>query len=78
MSALCKLPATAGWSKHCLAVKEIGKPCAGKPQARLDEGRLIVVSACVEVSRNVSVWFVSQLPALPCFVALNVAGSYQE
>ena len=24
----------------CLAVKNIGKPCAGKPQARFDEGRL--------------------------------------
>jgi hypothetical protein len=22
----------------CLAVKNIGKPCAGKPQARFDEG----------------------------------------
>ena len=37
----------------CLAVKNIGKPCAGKPQARFDEGRLMddqpgrhVVAAC--------------------------------
>lgn len=39
----------------CLAVKNIGKPCAGKPHARFDEGRLInaqpgrhVVAACGE------------------------------
>jgi hypothetical protein len=40
----------------CLAVKNIiGKPCAGKPQARFDEGRLMddqsvghVVAACGE------------------------------
>jgi len=25
----------------CLAVKNIGKPCAGEPQARFDEGRLM-------------------------------------
>jgi hypothetical protein len=24
----------------CLAMKNIGKPCAGKPHARFDEGRL--------------------------------------
>ena len=26
----------------CLAVKNIGKPCAGKPHARFDEGGLIL------------------------------------
>jgi hypothetical protein len=25
----------------CLAMKNIGKPCAGKPHARFDEGRLM-------------------------------------
>ena len=27
----------------CLAVKNIGKPCAGKPHARFDEGGLILL-----------------------------------
>jgi hypothetical protein len=27
------------WYSPCLAVKNIGKPCAGKPHARFDEGR---------------------------------------
>ena len=27
----------------CLAVKDIGKPCAGKPHARYDEGGLAMV-----------------------------------
>jgi hypothetical protein len=38
-------------------VKDIGKPCAGKPQARFDEGELManqsgrhVVAACGEAS----------------------------
>jgi len=41
----------------CLTVKNIGKPCAGKPQARFDEGRLMndqttrhAVAACGEAS----------------------------
>ena len=41
----------------CLGVKNIGKPCAGEPQARFDEGRLMneqvcwhVVAACGETS----------------------------
>jgi hypothetical protein len=41
----------------CFAVKNIGKPCAGKPHARFDEGRLMddrlgghVVAACGEAS----------------------------
>ena len=44
----------------CLAVKNIGKPCAGKPRARFDEGRLMddqpgrhVVAACGEASIKV-------------------------
>jgi hypothetical protein len=39
----------------CLSVKNIGKPCAGKPHARFDEGRLMddqpgrhVVAGCGE------------------------------
>jgi len=43
-------------------VKNIGKPCAGKPQARFDEGRLMndqagrhVVVACDEASIKVQV-----------------------
>jgi hypothetical protein len=35
---LYKVPTTAGWTEcACLAVKNIGKPCAGKPYARFDE-----------------------------------------
>jgi hypothetical protein len=44
----------------CLAVKNIGKPCAGEPQARFDEGRLMddqpgrhVVAACGEALMKV-------------------------
>jgi hypothetical protein len=44
----------------CLAVKNIGKPCAGEPQARFDEGGLMndqagrhVVVACDEASIKV-------------------------
>ena len=43
-------------------MKNIGKPCAGKPQARFDEGRLMneqtgrhVVVACDEASVKVLV-----------------------
>jgi hypothetical protein len=46
----------------CSAVKNIGKPCAGKPHARFDEGRLMdgqsgghVVAACGEASIKVPV-----------------------
>ena len=31
----------------CLAVKNIGKPCAGKPHARFDEGGLILCQFCL-------------------------------
>jgi hypothetical protein len=44
----------------CLSVKNIGKPCAEKPRARFDEGRLMddqpsrhVVAACGEASIKV-------------------------
>ena len=36
---LYKVPTTAGWTKaQNRTVKNIGKPCAGEPQARFDEG----------------------------------------
>ena len=35
-----KLYLKAKQNGACLKVKNIGKPCAGKPHARFDEGRL--------------------------------------
>ncbi len=38
---LYKLPTTAPWRSARLGVKNIGKPCTGKPYARFDEGGLV-------------------------------------